>query len=142
MKTLIALAIGLALPCASLAADNDTLQREIDALRDQISQIAESTHGDRGGPRLSYDSGWVYIAPGETMWFDHNVGGNVDNYIVLCDSRPGPVGPISSAGFGVDNNGDSQYGFDWHSLTDETIAIYRGRTDYGAPRLRVRIITY
>lgn len=142
MKKLIALAIGLAMPCTTGAAPADALQQEIDALRNQVSQLAETMHGELAGPRLAYDTGWVHINAGENAWFDHNIGGPVDRYIVLCDSRPGPDGPISSAGFGVDNNGDKQYGFDWHSLTNETVAVYRGATDHGATRIRLRIITY
>ena len=81
-------------------------------------------------------------AAGDNVWLNHDVGGDVDRYIVLRESKPGGGGPISSAGFGIDNTGSAQYGFDWHTLTANSIAIYRGTDDAAATRVRLRIITY
>jgi len=135
--------IALAHPAGSQDGRVEVSRGELEALRAEVTRLSGAVAElDAAGPSLAYDSGWVVVTEGENTWLNHNVGGEVGRYIVLCESRPDLTGPISSAGFGVDNTGSAQYGFDWHSLTDTSIAIYRGADDVGARMVRIRIVTY
>ena len=80
-------------------------------------------------PRPAYDSGWIALDPGWQTSFPHNIGGNVDNYVV--DVR-------AKNNFGIHNEGiGSNFGYRY--LDSSSIAIWRGSLDTQCPYIRVRI---
>ena len=90
MKTFATIMMGLLLPSIGVAADADALsiRSELDALRAEVAEIRETLGAEKAGPKIAYDSGWGFVGQGETEWFEHGVGGEIDRYIVLCESRP------------------------------------------------------
>jgi hypothetical protein len=95
-------------------------------------------------PRPAYDSGWTAIAQDELLTLTHNIGGNVDNYVV--DMMFASNGTIHNRGFGqyayfID---ETEYlkGAYWTGLTANTIQVKRREDDSGVNRVRIRIWVY
>lgn len=101
----------------------------------------------------AYDSGWVDIAQGQHLAFNHNVGGNAGDYIVDVKQWSSfsvglPILPgISNRFIGTDIYGAYQQGIYWYitssndgtPLEDNIIRIYRDIEDFVAEKVRVRI---
>ena len=85
-----------------------------------------------------YDSGWVDVAQNETRTFTHNLGGNINNYMVDLSARAAGVGINTRAEGGLEANGDF-YGANWQNLTNSTINVFRYSHDVFATQVRVRI---
>jgi hypothetical protein len=91
----------------------------------------------------AWDSGWVPIAPGTEETLTHNLGGNVDDYVVglwFKDTSLGGIG-INARCYGAtqDRIGHEGCGAYWQSLTDTTIGVWRYWWDGWADEVRVRI---
>jgi hypothetical protein len=96
-----------------------------------------------------YDSGWRDIDAGETLTLTHDVGGNVNGYIVDLEFKDteGQLG-IHNAGLGGDfldpvSFGESaataEHGGYWQRLTSSTIQVVRQQYDPYINQVRVRI---
>jgi hypothetical protein len=101
-----------------------------------------------GGP--SYDSGWVAILPDTAQTLVHNLGGDVDDYVVDMQYRNDGISGVNQryyggADFGASPpagmNADDRVGAYWRSLTDTSITIYRRPEDIYAEDVRIRIWT-
>ena len=111
-------------------------------------------------PVPAYDSGWTWINPGEDAILSHDVGGDVNNYVIdlqFKDDR-GTIDNlgIHSHGFGGDHTIDYNYdplhficwidfsssGITIQDLTPTTIKLGKGGFDITAGQFRVRIWTY
>ena len=97
-------------------------------------------------PRPAYDSGWITVRPsnGSPTNLEHNVGGNVDNYVVDLQARSefGGLG-IHSLFQGAENEESSAtYGFWYEALTTNRIKIYNGEGSWWTNDLRIRIWVY
>jgi hypothetical protein len=92
-------------------------------------------------PRPAYDSGWVSINAGEQIMLTHNIGGNVDNYVVDMQAKT-HAGSIHNFAFGSDTDGDDYWGFFYLNLTNSCVKICRGYSDIECPYVRVRIWVY
>ncbi len=99
-----------------------------------------------GGP--SYDSGWVSLQPDQSRTLTHNLGGDVDNYVVVMDYKAEDVNGINQryyggADFGTKPapgaNPDDRVGAYWRSLTTSTVTVYRRPEDIYADAVRIRI---
>ncbi|MCF6186688.1 MAG: hypothetical protein L3J49_04330 [Desulfobulbaceae bacterium] len=106
----------------------------------------------RGYPRPAYDSGWRTVPNGnwDTVTLNHNLGGNVDNYVVELTFKndggahnKGIGGDVHTVPAGSENEG--RWGKWWHSLTSTSIKV----TDFenfpflqGQEYFRVRIWVY
>ncbi len=89
----------------------------------------------------NFVTGWVDIAPGETLTFTHSVGGDPDFYTVelwFLDEDAGGAG-INHVAYGGDRFGTNVYGAYWWDLTDTTIKVTRGSSDTTADQVRLRI---
>lgn len=94
-----------------------------------------------GFPRPAYDSGWVALAQHEAKTLYHNIGGNVDNYVVDMQHKrvsPDVIYGISNKGIGQDGTKGAIYQY----LRANSISVYRGSEDYAAEYVRVRIWVY
>lgn len=94
-----------------------------------------------------YDSGWISIDQGEVKTFEHNLGGEPDNYVVDLQFKD------TDGGYGVNqvHYGGEEYiyffpegglvrkGTYWRNLTDEYVLVKRKADDYRADQVRVRI---
>jgi hypothetical protein len=101
--------------------------------------------GPNGGapfPRPAYDSGWIALARGEVRTLTHNLGGNIDNYVVDMSHR-NPDG-YSNWGEGLDLRDDNWGGYYWFELNAATVKIQRGHNDWpgGGYEYRLRIWVY
>ena len=97
-------------------------------------------------PRPAYDSGWVSMARGETKMLTHNLGGNVDNYVVdlwYKDTAEGGQG-INHLRYGGGTKDilSNWSGSWWRRLTNTTIEVKRLADDTWADQIRVRIWVY
>jgi len=95
-------------------------------------------------PRPAYDSKWVAFTPGQCKTLTHNLGGDVDNYVVdmqFKDTDGVPWG-INIRGHGDHNFFGDYVGGHWHSLTTTTIRVCRLINDTFADQIRVRIWVY
>ena len=103
-----------------------------------------SSSGSDGAPfpRPAYDSGWVAVAQGSEPILTHNIGGNVDNYVVDLQFKD------TVMGFGVNTLGYGRFyfggwgGASYYQLTTTSIMVTRGSSDPYAPQVRVRIWVY
>ena len=96
-------------------------------------------------PRPAYDTGWVPLLQGQDLLCIHNLGGNVDNYVVDLTFKS------SYAGINNERIGSDSYhsvdewktvGARWRELTTSSIIVHRGEEDGYAPEVRVRIWVY
>jgi hypothetical protein len=98
-----------------------------------------------------WDSGWVGIDPDETVTLNHNLGVNINRYIVRTEFKALPKDGTPEAPMAIHQfayGGDAvnvvgmatQYrGANWQNLTDQTIDLYRWADDPYADQVRVRI---
>lgn len=115
-----------------------------------IFNVDESGHVTFGGnglaafPRPAYNSGWVSLSQGATADRSHNLGGNVDNYVVdlTCKRSFGGAG-VNNWGVGGDvGDAGEYYGAWWSNLTTTSITLHRWSDDSDCPSVRVRIWIY
>jgi hypothetical protein len=101
-------------------------------------------------PRPNYDSGWRFLAvdPGVmngVLLLNHNLGGNVDNYVVDVISKDtGDLEQtgINNHGIGSVNVNGSDRGYYFKKLTTSSITLFRESEDTSSHELRVRIWVY
>ena len=111
--------------------------------------------GSSSFPRPAYDSGWQSIGTGlhdSTITLEHNLGGNVDNYVVDLQQKdpgsgPGGSGPEIHAMYnGGDDLGSIRNypirGVYWRNLNSQYITVDRGTSDEYSEYVRVRIWVY
>lgn len=105
--------------------------------------------GPNGGasfPRPAFDSGLQSYNNGEVKTFNHNIGENVDNYVVdiqLSGSLPGD--DKGRHNMGACGDKFSSIGFRgayWSNLTPTSITVTREGSDLYADKIRVRIWVY
>ncbi|MCH8025707.1 MAG: hypothetical protein IH866_02825 [Chloroflexi bacterium] len=94
----------------------------------------------RGGdfPRPNYDSGFQAIAVDEVLSFTHDLGGNIDDYVVdlTCDAFF-----EGQFNWGTDQGADDlpDRGVGWFALNGSSISVRRGDIDAWCVDVRVRI---
>ena len=105
-------------------------------------------------PRPAYDSGWIGIGLNAVRTFTHNIGGNVDNYVVDLQFKDLDQGwGINIIKIGGDErvtSGEccegfyvvSSWGAYWSNLTTTTINVGRNIYDPFGDHIRVRIWAY
>lgn len=102
-------------------------------------------------PRATYDSGWVNINPDQAITLNHNIGGNVDDYLIDMLYRTPDVNGINNRYLGGADFGsnpapghlvDDRVGAYWRSLTTTSLTIYRRPEDDYAPQVRIRIFRF
>jgi hypothetical protein len=89
----------------------------------------------------SWNSGWASINQGQTLTFNHNLGGDPDDYAVelwFQDTDAGGVGINRRNYGGVEANGN-WYGAYWEKLTSTTIDVHRHANDLVADQVLVRV---
>lgn len=86
-------------------------------------------------PRPAYDSGWIAVT-GSIHHLTHNVGGDVDNYVV--DMQFKTLSGLVNRAVGLDIDGSEAYGGCYQALTTNSLQlIFAIETDF-----RIRIWTY
>jgi hypothetical protein len=88
-----------------------------------------------------WSSGWVDIAPGETITFTHNLGGEPEQYAVgvwFRDTHVAGLG-IHHRGYGGADVAGRQSGAYWHNLTGSTVGLTRRPDDVRVAQVRVLI---
>jgi len=136
---------------------NDTVRIDLDS--DKSGEDADFEIRDKDGhlifdvdesgavisalPRPAYDSGWQSISQGELKTFTHNLGGDVDNYVVdmTCKSHNASYG-INQLYFGGDGHDSKTYGAYWRHLTTTSITVRRMPDDAHCDQVRIRIWVY
>jgi hypothetical protein len=111
----------------------------------EITGALKGNIGPNGGapfPRPAYDSGWVPIDAGTNVHLTHNLGGNVDNYVVDMQFRAPSGWGRNVHCFGGGDYAGGQRGANWYDLTSTDIEVGRGLEDYNAPEVRIRIWVY
>ena len=93
-----------------------------------------------------YDSGWTAIGQGAGRYFEHNLGGNSDTYVMdLQFQDTGDGFGVNQRGYGWDSDydagafGNVYEGTSWRSLTTSSVFISRFGDDLAADRVRVRL---
>jgi hypothetical protein len=123
--------IGTDDPRATLEVDGDLI----------VTGVVKGDLGpNNGGPiaRPAYDSGWQTIAPGETLTLTHNVGVDVNKYLVDIQFNCPELG-ISNYRSGGDFGPSGTYGAYWRNLTTTTIKVYRYPDDWLISQVKIRI---
>ena len=98
-------------------------------------------------PRPNYDSGWVFLdTNGGTQdgaaILNHNLGGDVDSYVVDIAAKDTQDIGINNLGYGTYLAAGDGRGFYYRNLTTSSISIMRESQDYSAEYVRVRIWVY
>jgi hypothetical protein len=133
--------IGTRTPGAKLGVNGDL--KVTGAYKGDIS----SSSGSDGAPfpRPAYDSGWQTINPGETIELTHNIGGDVDNYVVDLQFWRSTYG-IHTINYGGNTWSmleDMFFQGAWYKfLTTSIIKIFRSIDDWDIHKVRVRIWVY
>jgi hypothetical protein len=86
-----------------------------------------------------WSSGWEAIDPGQTLVFDHNLGGDPDRYAVqlwFLDTDSGGFG-VNTRAYGGLELGGNEFGAAWQNLTGDTVEVYRYPDDTLADRVRI-----
>ncbi len=104
-------------------------------VRRQPTGVQSALYNGAPFPRPAYDSGWRVLDQGAGEELTHNIGGNVDSYVVdlQCKTVSGDINKVV---------GISESVYLWDQLTTSTIHIYRGNSDVTAARIRIRIWMY
>jgi len=84
-----------------------------------------------------YDSGWVAFAQHEIKYLTHNLGGNINHYVVDMQFRDSGSNRVNQIFFGG-RDGETQ-GAWWDKLTTSDIRVSRGEFDGYCDEIRVRI---
>jgi len=95
----------------------------------------------------AWSSGWISLKPGTALQLQHNLGGDIDDYVVDMQYRNDSSGVNQRYYGGVDvgthppprNNANDRVGAYWRSLTTSTITVYRRPEDIYAESVRIRI---
>ncbi|NOZ28346.1 MAG: hypothetical protein GXP39_09890 [Chloroflexi bacterium] len=115
-------------------------------LFDAATAVSAVSSAFSGGP--SYDSGWVPLFPGSGRTLFHNLGGDVDDYVVVMDYKADDINGINQRYYGGVDFGtkpapgasaNDRVGAYWRSLTNATIVVYRRPEDRYADWVRIRI---
>jgi hypothetical protein len=142
----LGLSIALALLIAAFLLSATTLAAEPDrdttASRIQNRQVAPSVEeGTKSTIDALWASPWVDIATSESRAFDHNLGGDWEDYSVQVWFKD-----IDAGGYGVNNraygsleDGGSWSGAFWRNLTGTSITVGRQPADTVADQVRVWI---
>jgi hypothetical protein len=87
-----------------------------------------------------WSSGWQPINQGQTLTFNHNLGGDPDDYAVELWFRDTDDGLGINRRYygGVEANGD-WFGVYWENLTSDTIDVHRHDNDLVADQVLVRV---
>lgn len=103
-------------------------------------------------PSPTYDSGWVSVSQGLSLTLRHNLGGNVDNYVVDMQLRKlrevthgwgtTEVTDSERHNMGIGGDYESDGGAWWTNLNPESIKLIRGMKDPHADQVRIRIWKY
>ena len=96
-------------------------------------------------PRPAYNSGWVSVSPGSATTLTHNIGGNIDNYVVDLTFK-NSSGGIHNLSMGGDNyhfaDEWTQAGAYWRGLTASNIEVFRNDDAASIYKVRIRIWVY
>ena len=132
--------IGTGSPGAKLEVDGDL--KVTGAYKGNIS----SSSGSDGAPfpRPAYDSGWVAVAKDSEVTLTHNIGGNVDNYVVDLQLKSDSLFPLGINNFahGLFINSSGAMGAAYLDLTTTSIKVHRAPDDGYAAKVRIRIWVY
>ena len=131
--------IGRTNPDAKLEVDGDL--KVTGAYKGNIS----SSSGSDGAPfpRPAYDSSWVAVVLGSEVTLTHNIGGNVDNYVVdLQFKNTVFFFGVNTMGYGMLYMEGNWAGATYSELTTTSIKVHRVDADIYAPEVRVRIWVY
>ncbi|HMP75290.1 MAG TPA: hypothetical protein PKE12_03235 [Kiritimatiellia bacterium] len=94
-------------------------------------------------PRPNYDSGWLDYSKGEGITLVHNLGGNMDNYVVDIQARDPSMGwGTHAVTLGGDAYDNKIYGFWFRNLTTSNVVVRRGNNDEVCSQIRLRIWVY
>lgn len=134
---LIAVLTGLGLTALLLLAGYHTAGA---SLRPPIGPEHSLDSSGASGSASEWNSGWVTVAQGTCQIFNHNLGGNPDNYAVelwFLDTDEG-IG-INHANYGGMEVGGDWHGGNWQHLTANTVQVCRQANDRGVDQLRVQV---
>jgi hypothetical protein len=91
-------------------------------------------------PRPAFDSGWRALGPASSLTFDHEIGGDPDDYLVDLSVRGDALGRHNrGVGGDVGRTTSLNYGAYWRQLTDESVDVIRLNEDNLVQQVRVRI---
>jgi hypothetical protein len=90
-------------------------------------------------PRPAFDSGWRAIAAASVITFDHDIGGDPDDYLVDLSLRNEASGRHNRGVGGDIGRSTTNWGAFWRDLTGESVAVVRLAEDSYAEQVRIRI---
>lgn len=119
-----------------------------------VSGAYRGNIGPNGGapfPRPAYDSGWVSMEPGIGQWFQHNVGGDVADYVIDMQFRKWTTQGYTIHNVGLGHNFYGVYsqnydgegsGAHYRNLESQRVYVERGTHDENCEQVRLRIWVY
>ncbi len=92
-------------------------------------------------PTPDWDSGWYTMTVGGTNHtFQHDLGGNADNYIVDMQFKETGGNGVHQMFYGIDYDHNGHiWGATWRNLTNSQITVWKGNDDTYADKVRIRI---
>ena len=108
---------------------------------DESGAVTYGGDGIAAFPRPAYDSGWRTLGLGGSATLTHDLGGDVENYVVDMTCKHTTSG-INNWGMGGDANWEEYYGAWYTNLTTTQITLHRWGEDTDCPQARIRIWMY
>jgi len=103
------------------------------------SNTASTSYATVSGALPQYDSGWVSIANLGTLTLTHNLGGDVNDYIVDVQFYDSGGFGVNHRFYGRDKVDSTELGAYWYGLDSDSIVLYRSADDTNVDQMRVRI---
>ncbi len=98
----------------------------------------QGIQGPRGLSKPDYDSGWISIAPGQTVTLVHAL--NTTNVLVYMVGMDADMNLLQSDyGWNLGGSADLHYGAAWDTLNVSSINVMRGAYDSNWALIRVMI---
>lgn len=122
------------------AAWQNVTASSIDVMRfaDDITTDQVRVTITRPTSRPVWDSDWKNLTAGGLLTLNHNIGGNIKQYVVRFQYKSAANG-LNNRGVGIKTVGASKVGAIWQELTTKAISVVRGDGDPFAEQARVRI---
>ena len=90
-------------------------------------------------PRPAYNSGWIHLEQNASSLLNHNVGGDVDDYVIDMQMKDA-YGVIYNEGLGGDSyDAENTWGADYKLYSNTQIRVHRCNDDPWAHYVRIRI---
>ena len=143
MKTRIILTIILVIVLVSASSYHSSQAGSgVVQISNDFIERSTGTGSDPFSKPADYDSGWTDIVTNQEILFNHNLGGNPNNYVIDLQAFNNVQGSHQYL-YGIDSSYRTDHlefhGFYWYAITTGSIKVKRAYADVAVSQVRIRI---